>query len=59
MSSAVLAKEEGFASCRVSGASCTEGALHTPRGVLHISLTTWPVIALAKAADALLRNRTV
>jgi len=24
-----LAKEEGFASCRASGASCTEGALHT------------------------------
>ena len=66
MSSEALAKEESFVSCRDSGASCTdlsaealakeEGSLHTPRGVLHIRLTTWPAIALAKAAEALLRN---
>jgi len=49
-------KPSGFASCRISGASCTRGALHTPRGVLHIRLTTWPAIASAKAAEALLRN---
>ena len=28
-------KPSGFASCRDSGASCTVGAFHTLRGVLH------------------------
>jgi len=37
-------------------ASCTEGALHAASAALHIRLTTWPAIALAKAAEALLRN---
>ena len=61
LSSEAFAKEEGFASLSAAALAKVEWhnvPLHTPSGVLHSPFQTRPAIALATAAEALLRIRS-